>query len=328
MNILVTGGAGYIGSILCEALLKEYNKVVILDNLRQGHRHAVPEGAELVSIDICNKERLDTIFKGCKVDTVMHLAAETVVENSITDPKQHFGCNIVGGINLLDVMLEHNVKKIVFSSSAAVYGSPENVPIEETDPKKPINAYGDSKLMFENILRWYAKAYGINYVILRYFNASGASIHFGEDHNPETHLIPNILNAVLGINNSLVPIYGLDHPTKDGTCIRDYLHVIDIAKAHVLALQKIDYLNSRIYNLGNEAGYSVLDIINAARQITGVNIVTKAAPRRIGDPPVLIANSKLAREELNWKPQHSGLEEIINSAWQWKTKHPNGYKKF
>jgi UDP-glucose 4-epimerase len=325
MNLLVTGGAGYIGSILCEELVKDNYRVIVLDNLQQGHRLAVPKNAELVCIDICNKDEVDTIFGHYRIDAVMHLAAETVVESSVTNPKQHFRCNIVGGVNLLDSMIKYDVRKIVFSSSAAVYGSPKNIPICESDPKNPVNAYGDSKLMFENILKWYAKAYSLNYITLRYFNAAGASVLYGEDHNPETHLIPNILKVAFNGNNNPILVYGLDYPTKDGSCIRDYLHVIDIAKAHILALQNIEYLNCNTYNLGNEVGYSVLDVINIARQITGVNIMIKEAPKRIGDPPELIANSKLAREELKWRPQYSKLEGIINSAWQWKIKCPNGY---
>ena len=325
MNVLVTGGAGYVGSIITEELLKEGHRIIVLDNLQQGHRDAVPLGVEFMLADICDKETLEEVFRRFKVDAVMHMAAETVVEYSLTDPRRYFQNNVVGGINLLDTMLKHNVRKLIFSSSAAVYGDPQSSPIEEEHPKNPINAYGESKLMFEHILDWYGKAYGLKHICLRYFNAAGASENLGEGHHPETHLIPNVLKAALDGNP--VPVFGTDYPTKDGSCIRDYVHVIDIARAHILALEKLEGLSGRVYNLGNAKGYSVIEVIEAARRVTGVNIPVKPCPRRPGDPAVLVASSNRAKEELGWKPKFSNLEAIIESAWKWIRRHPNGYEQ-
>lgn len=250
MNVLVTGGAGYVGSIVGEELLKDGYKIIVLDNLQQGHKEAVPPRAEFVLTDICDPGALEEVFQRFKIDAVMHMAAETVVEYSMTDPRRYFRNNIVGGLNLLDAMLRHDVHKFIFSSSAAVYGEPENIPIGEDHPKNPTNSYGESKLMFERILESYGKAYGLKHVSLRYFNAAGASDLLGEDHRPETHLIPNVLKAALDESSS-VAIFGTDYPMKDGSCIRDYVHVIDIAQAHVLALKKIGELSSGAYNIGN-----------------------------------------------------------------------------
>lgn len=326
MNILVTGGAGYIGSVLCEELLKENFNVIVLDDLRQGHRCAVPEKASFCCIDICNKDEVDSVFKLFKIDAVLHMAAETVVEYSMTDPQRHFRTNVVGGINLLDTMLKYNVKKCVFSSTAAVYGIPAIVPTDEKQLREPVNAYGESKIMFENILKWAAKAYGMKFVIFRYFNAAGASDLSGEDHKPETHLIPNILKMALG-QKKRVSIFGSDYTTKDGTCVRDYLHVLDIAQAHILALNQINNRHGQVFNLGNEKGYSVLDIVKLAEIITKTKIDYHFAPKREGDPPVLIADSQLARKELGWIPKYSNLETIIESSWNWMQKYPDGYKK-
>jgi UDP-glucose 4-epimerase len=324
MKILVTGGAGYIGSVLAEELIKEGHRIIVFDNLQQGHLQAISAGAEFVLVDICDRNALDNAFQKLDIEAVVHMAAETIVEYSMTDPRRHFQTNVVGGINILEAMHKYQVDKIVFSSSASVYGVPQRVPIDENHPGEPINAYGESKLMFERILEWFARAYKIKYIALRYFNAAGASLLLGEDHNPETHLIPNVLKAALR-PGATVPIYGLDHDTKDGSCIRDYLHVIDIARAHSLALSSIESVNRRAYNLGNDIGYSNLEVVNLAREITDVDIPTKAAPRRIGDPPVLIADSKLIRRELGWQPRYADLGSIINSTWQWMKKHPYGY---
>lgn len=324
MAILVTGGAGYVGSIIAEKLLQQGYKVVILDNLQQGHREAVPPEAEFVLADICDGEALERVFHRFDIDAVMHLAAETVVEYSMTDPKRFFHHNILGGINVLDLMSPHDVHRFVFSSSAAVYGEPQAIPTEESHPKVPVNAYGESKLMFERILEWYGRAYGLKFISLRYFNAAGASLRLGEDHRPETHLIPNVLKVALG-QASEVPILGTDYPTQDGSCVRDYVHVLDIATAHILALEKLDNLGGKVYNLGSGQGYSVNEVVEAARRVTGAEIPKKACPRRQGDPAVLVASSELAKSELGWEPKYPELESIIESAWKWMRAHPNGY---
>ena len=326
MNVLVTGGAGYIGSIVTEHLLKQGHTVTVLDNLQQGHREAVLSPAEFVSGDICDVKTLTQIFSNIRIDAVMHMAANTLVGHSMTDPKRYFHNNLVGGISLLDAMLEHNVKKIIFSSTAAVYGEPQNSPIEENHPKVPINSYGQSKLMFENVLDWYRRAYGIECVSFRYFCAAGATELLGEDHSPETHLIPNVLKAALNEDNTL-SVFGTDYPTKDGSCIRDFIHVTDVARAHLLALEKAASLSGNVYNLGNGEGYSVLEVIKVAEKIVGRNIPVKFAPRRAGDPVTLIASSKRATKELGWNPEFPELENIIESAWLWLQDHPHGYKQ-
>jgi UDP-glucose 4-epimerase len=325
MNILVTGGVGYVGSIVTEELLNKGYRVIILDNLQQGHKEASLPEAEFVLADICEAQALEDIFHRFEIDAVMHMAAETVVEYSMTDPKRYFHNNIVGGIDLLDTMLKHKVYKFVFSSSAAVYGEPRTTPIEEDHPKIPVNSYGESKLMFERILEWYGKAYGLKHISLRYFNAAGATKLLGEDHHPETHLIPNVLKAALDKNNP-VSIFGTDYPTKDGSCIRDYVHVIDIAQAHILALETIEQLSGRAYNLGNGEGYSVLEVVEAARKATHAEIPVKISPRRAGDPAVLVASSRRAKEELGWRSKFPELEAIIESAWKWMKQHPKGYE--
>lgn len=325
MNILVTGGAGYVGSVVTKELVKQRHRVIVLDNLQQGHREAVPSGSELIVADIHKAEVLDKAFHQAKIDAVMHMAAESVVEYSLTDPRRYFQSNIIGGIKLLDSMLKYSISKLIFSSSAAVYGEPHNVPITEDHPQMPLNAYGESKLIFERILKWYGRAYGLKHISLRYFNAAGATEHLGEDHRPETHLIPNVLKAAL--KNSPVTIFGTDYPTKDGSCIRDYVHVIDIAEAHVSALEKVDELSGGSYNLGNGDGYSVLQVMAEARRVTKIEIPSRVSRRRLGDPAVLVASSDRARAELGWKPKFSDLETIIQSAWQWLREHPDGYKE-
>jgi len=319
MHVLVTGGAGYVGSVVADGLLKAGHAVTILDNLQQGHKEAVPEGARFIKADFCQPDDLDAAFRQSGLDAVMHMAGETIVEYSTTDPKRYFHTNVIGGINLLDAMLGHNLKLIVFSSSAAVYGEPQTAPIEENHPKNPINTYGLTKLMFEQILEWYGKAYGLRHISLRYFNAAGATDRLGESHSPETHLIPNVLKAALA--GTAISVFGTDYPTRDGSCIRDYVHVIDIAQAHVLALEKLDTLKAGAYNLGNGQGYSVLEVIQAARKVTGIDIPAKLSPRRAGDPAVLVASSGRARAELGWKPRLPELETIIDSAWRCKMGH-------
>jgi UDP-glucose 4-epimerase len=323
-TVLVTGGAGYVGSIVVEELLKQGYQVIVLDNLQQGHRDAVPREAELLIGDILDPQCLEGVFQRGTVDAVMHMAAETIVEFSMTDPKRYFQNNVVAGISLLEAMLKHEVGKLIFSSSAAVYGEPQATRIEEEHPRAPVNAYGESKLMFERILDWYGKAYRLKHISLRYFNAAGATESLGEDHRPETHLIPAVLKAALGRDGPF-HIFGTDCPTEDGSCIRDYIHVADIAKAHVLALEKVEPLGAGVYNLGNGKGFSVLQVVEAARRVTGLDIPARVSPRRPGDPAVLVASAKRAREELGWKPKFAELEVIIESAWKWAREHPHGY---
>jgi len=326
MNVLVTGGAGYVGSVVTAELLKEGHNAIVLDNLQQGHKEAVSPPTEFISADICDVQSLDEVFRCTKIDAVMHMAAETAMEYSITDPKRCFQTNIVGGINLLNAMDKYGVYKVVFSSSAAVYGEPHSIPIEEDHPKNPINSYGESKLMFEHILAWYWRAYGVKYISLRYFNAAGATKFLGEDHRPETHLIPNVLKAAWQKNNP-VCIFGTDYPTKDGSCIRDYVHVVDIARAHILAMERLENLSGRVYNLGNGKGYSVLEVVKAAEEVTRSEIPVKFCPRRPGDPASLVASSGRARQELGWEPQVPELDRIVDSAWQWLREHPTGYEQ-
>lgn len=340
MNILVTGAAGYIGSVITAELVKEGHSVVALDNLSQGHRKAVAPEAVFILAELGKPEELEDVFRHYQIEAVIHLAAESLVEQSMTDPGRYFQNNVISGINLLDIMLKHNVRKLVFSSSAAIYGQPRNIPIEETDPTTPINPYGESKLMFEKILHWYGHAYELEFISLRYFNAAGATERLGEHHNPETHLIPNVLKVASG-QQKHIPIFGMDYPTKDGSCVRDYIHVLDIAHAHILALQKLQSpvpgpqsltpegcrLGTGVYNLGSGEGYSVMEVVETARKVTGAKIPAEVHPRRQGDPAVLIASSKLAKSELGWQPEHSALETIIESAWRWQKSHPYGYKE-
>ena len=325
MNILVTGAAGYIGSIITEKLIQEGSSVIALDNLTQGHREAIDPEAMFIRAELADSKKLEQVFRRYQISSVMHLAAESLVEDSMTDPKRYFQNNVICSVSLLDTMLKYGVHKIVFSSSAAVYGKPKKVPIEESDTTIPVNAYGESKLMFERILHWYGRAYKLKFIALRYFNAAGASERFGEDHNPETHLIPNALKVALG-QRDYVPILGTDYPTKDGSCVRDYIHVLDIAKAHLLALKQLENNeNNKAYNLGNGEGYSVFEVISAVRKVTGADIPTVIQSRRQGDPPVLVASSELAKSGLGWHPEYPALESIVESAWQWQKEYPYGY---
>ncbi len=321
--ILVTGGAGYVGSVVAQELLERGYEVLVLDNLLQGHRRAVPTHAAFVEGDLRNAGGLEKIFSQFRVDGVMHMAAETVIEYSMTDPERYFSNNVIGGLRLLEAMLRQGVKRLIFSSTAAVYGEPRSVPIDEQHPKAPVNAYGESKLMFERILEWYGRAYGLKYASFRYFNAGGATQGLGEDHRPETHLIPTILKAAFG--SSVVPIYGTDYPTDDGSCVRDFVHVEDIAHAHVLALGKLDAVSGNAYNLGNGKGFSVLQVVETARRVTGRNIPLSWQPRRRGDPVALVASCSRVKTDLGWQPQFPGLDGIIESAWRWFREHPDGY---
>ena len=324
MNLLVTGAAGYIGSICAEVLLARGVRVIALDNLQGAHRAAVPPAAEFCQADLGDRRQLEDVFARHRIGAVMHFAGEAQVAKSVREPSAFYVANVAGGVNLLDVMLRHRVKKLIFSSTAATYGEPQIVPIPEDHPKNPINPYGKSKLVFEQILADYAADTGLQYISLRYFNAAGASAERGEAHHPETHLIPRVLDAALGVLPHL-DVFGTDYPTPDGTCVRDYVHVLDIADAHVLALEALDRAAGAAYNVGNSRGYSILEVLEAARKITGRAIPQKLAPRRPGDPAVLVASAEKLRRELGWDPRHSSLEEIIASAWAWKQAHPKGY---
>lgn len=325
MNILVTGAAGYIGSVVAEELIKEGHSVIALDNLQQGRCQAIYSEATFVQIDLADKEGLKKVVNNYSIEAVMHLAAETSVGFSMSDPQRYFTSNVVYGLNLLEAMLEYGVRKMVFSSSAAVYGEPDQIPITEEAPEKPANAYGESKLLFEKILAWYGKAYNLKHISLRYFNAAGATMRLGEDHRPETHLIPNVLKVALG-QLPCVEVFGIDYPTPDRSCIRDYIHVVDIAQAHVLALNSLNGHCARIYNLGNGEGFSVLEVVQAAREVTGAEIPVWITGRRVGDPAILVASSKRISTELGWKPKYPDLKEIIATAWEWHKRHPNGYE--
>jgi UDP-glucose 4-epimerase len=324
MKVLVTGGAGYIGSVVVEQLIKHNHEAVVYDNLSKGHAAAVAEGATFIKGDLLDREQLTRALSDHGVEAVIHMAASSLVGESVKKPHDYFNNNVIAGLTLLDAMLTVGVKKLVFSSTAATYGAPETVPITEEVPVNPTNPYGESKLAFERLLRWYDEAYSLRYVSLRYFNAAGASERCGEDHDPESHLIPNVLRAAAG-KLSHVNVFGEDYDTPDGTCVRDYIHVIDLADAHILALN-VAAERSEIYNLGYGSGYSVAEVVEMARQVTGHWITTEAAPRRAGDPPVLIASSDKIRRDLGWNPRHSELDQIIASAWRWHQAHPNGYE--
>ncbi|HEV8168864.1 MAG TPA: UDP-glucose 4-epimerase GalE [Pyrinomonadaceae bacterium] len=314
MRVLVTGGAGYIGSVVTEQLVSDGHEVVVYDNLSKGHRDAVVAGASFVQADLHDAEKLRETLNG--IDAVIHMAAFSLVGESVEAPSKYYHNNVVAGLVLLDAMRDRGVKRIVFSSTAATYGEPEAQPIFESAPTNPTNPYGESKLAFEKAMHWYERAYGLRYASLRYFNAAGASEKCGEDHDPETHIIPITLQVAAG-KRPQVEIYGDDYPTADGTCVRDYIHVIDLARAHILALGVLNE-RSAIYNLGcGGEGYSVRDVIDTARRVTGKEIPVRMGPRRPGDPAVLIASSDKIKSELGWQPQFQDLGVIIESAWRW-----------
>ena len=324
MRVLVTGGAGYIGSVVVEELLRDDHEVVVYDNLAKGHQQSVPASVPFIEADLLNRARLIEAFREHQVEAVIHMAADSLVGESVQKPEKYYRNNVVAGLSLLDAMREAGVKRLVFSSTAAVYGEPEKQPIEETDLTNPTNTYGETKLTFERALRWYESAYGIRYASLRYFNAAGATERCGESHDPETHLIPLVLQAATG-QREHVEIYGEDYPTRDGTCVRDYIHVVDLARAHIAALQILDK-RSAIYNLGcGGEGYSVREVIDVANEITGREIPIKIGPRRAGDPAVLIASSEKIKRELGWAPQYQDLRKIVDSAWEWLQQNPRGY---
>jgi len=321
VKILVVGGAGYIGSVCAELLLDEGHEVGVFDNLSEGHRRAVDSRAAFIEADLAERERIQAALADFQPEAVMHFAASALVGESMENPSKYFRNNIAHGLNLLDAMVATGVNRIVFSSTCATFGPPKHVPIDEAAPQRPINPYGESKLAFEKILRWYDEIHGLRFVALRYFNAAGASENFGEEHRVETHLIPNVLKVALG-KKPLVEVYGTDYDTPDGTCIRDYIHILDLARAHILALKcaKSDY-----YNLGTGGGTSVREVIESCRKITGHKIPSVEKPRRAGDSPRLIAASEKIQRELGWRPQFQRIDAIIESAWRWHQKFPNGY---
>jgi UDP-glucose 4-epimerase len=325
MRVLVTGGAGYIGSVVVEELLRDGHHVTVYDNLSKGHREAITPGAEFVQAELLDQERLKTTLRQREIEAVIHMAADSLVGESVEHPSKYYQNNLAAGLTLLDVLREAKVYQLVFSSTAAVYGEPQKQPIEETDPTGPTNPYGETKLGFERAVHWYHLAYGLRYVSLRYFNAAGATERCGEWHHPETHLIPMVLQVAAGIR-SHVEIYGEDYPTRDGTCVRDYIHVVDLARAHVLALTNLQK-SGGVYNLGcGGEGYTVSEVIECARDVTGKNIPVQVGPRRGGDPSVLIASSQRIKQQLGWLPEFQDLESIIGSAWSWLQKHSEGYE--
>lgn len=327
--ILVCGGAGYIGSHAVFELIDRNEKVIIVDNLQTGHKDALHEKAKFYKGDIRDREFLDRVFSENHIEAVIHFAANSLVGESMENPLKYYDNNVYGTQVLLEAMRDHNVNKIVFSSTAATYGEPKNIPILETDETSPTNPYGETKLAMEKMFKWADLAYGIKYISLRYFNVAGAhqSGKIGEDHNPETHLIPLILQVPLG-KRKHISIFGEDYDTHDGTCVRDYIHVTDLVDAHILAVEKLrSGSESSIFNLGNGEGFSVKEMIEAARRVTGHEIPAVIERRRAGDPAKLIASSKKAMRELGWKPKYTNIEDIINSAWKWHQNKPNGFEK-
>jgi UDP-glucose 4-epimerase len=323
-RILVTGGAGYVGSVCVALLLEKGYDVAIYDNLSTGHTEAVPTGALLEIGDLNDSDRLAGIVSAFRPDFVMHFAASCLVGESYEKPLLYYENNVANGANLLRVMLKHHVKAMIFSSSCAVYGEPKRIPMMEDDPKAPINPYGRTKLAFENMLEDCDAAHGLKSVCLRYFNAAGATDQLGEDHNPETHIIPNVLRVPLG-KVAEVPVFGDDYPTADGTCVRDYIHVSDLATAHEQALGILRQGRSDRINLGNGNGFSVLDVIRACEKVAGKRVPYTVSPRRKGDPAVLVASAARAAEVLGWEPRYTSLESIIETAWEWHRRHPGGY---
>lgn len=323
-KILVTGGAGYIGSVCTRQLLGLGHDVVVIDDLRTGHAEAVPAPARLYRMDCGDRKGLSRVLGEHSIDAVFHFAAKALVPESVSNPGTFFDGNVASGIALLETLRKFGVRRFVFSSSAAVYGNPTSIPIEEEHGKEPVNSYGETKWMFERVLGWYASAYRWTVVAFRYFNASGATGETGEDHRPETHIIPLLLETASG-RRSHFEIYGDDYDTPDGTCVRDYVHVSDIAAAHILALSGSEVGGMAAYNIGLGRGYSVWEVVRAAEEVTGRKIPVQIAPRRPGDPAVLCASPAKLKRELGWEPRHSDLKQMIGDAWAWKNQHPNGY---
>lgn len=324
MRVLVTGGAGYIGSIVTEMLIEQGHKAVVMDSLAHGNRAAVHPDADFHRLDLLDVPGLEALFASHSFDAVVHLAAEAAIADSMTNPGLYFRANINGGIHLLDAMARHGVKKIVFSSTAAVFGEPRSVPIFEDAVKDPVNSYGESKLLFERALPWYQRAHDLRHVTFRYFNACGASKRFGEWRRHETHIIP-ILFEVLEGRRPQFTLFGTDYDTHDGTCIRDYLHVRDIAQAHLLALEKIDDLVAEDFNLGNGQGFTNRQVVQAVEKASGTSVPVADGPRRPGDPAVLVASSEKAKKLLGWKPEYPDLDSMVETAWAWRRANPEGY---
>ena len=322
MNVLVTGGAGYIGSICVEELINAGHSVTVLDNLSEGHRSAVDSRARFVEGNLGNADTVKKAIKEAQAEAIIHFAAHALVGESMQNPGKYFRNNVGWGLELLDAAVQNNVRKFVFSSTCATYGPPDRVPMTEDLPQRPINPYGESKLMFEKMLLWYEQIFGLEFVAFRYFNAAGASKKFGEHHKIETHLIPNVLRVPLG-QAAQCEIYGTDYPTPDGTCIRDYIHIVDLAQAHMLAMQPG---KKGFFNLGNGEGYSVREVITMCEKVSGKKITAVEKPRRPGDPPRLVASAQKAITELGWKPKYPKLEDIVSSAWEWHKANPGGYK--
>jgi UDP-glucose 4-epimerase len=323
MKILITGGAGYIGSVVVEQLIAANESVVVFDNLSQGHRAAVHPEAAFVQGDLADRKAIDAVLSQHRPDAVMHFASKTLVGESMQKPFLYLGDNVTTGLNLLQSIVEHGVKRVILSSTANLFDQPERMPIDESERIVPGSPYGESKFILERMLHWLDRICGVRFACLRYFNAAGATSTRGEDHDPELHLIPLVLQVALG-KREKVSIFGDDYPTRDGTCVRDYIHVIDLAQAHILALGALEG-GSRFYNLGNGEGFTVKEVIDTAREITGRTIRADAAPRRAGDPAVLVAASNKIRKELGWAPRFPHVREIIESAWQWHQANPDGY---
>ncbi|MEW6601748.1 MAG: UDP-glucose 4-epimerase GalE [Nitrospirota bacterium] len=324
MNVLVTGGAGYIGSVVVEMLLQQGFPVVVVDSLVEGHRSAIPADIPFYKEDIGERKVIKKILIDHKIDAVIHMAGETLVSKSMTHPEDYFTVNVAKGLQLLEAMREAGTKRIIFSSTAALFGNPEFTPINEEHPTNPINAYGRSKLMFEQMLEWYERVHKFTYICLRYFNAAGATAMHGEHHPVETHLIPIVLQTALG-QREYVEIYGTDYETKDGTCVRDYIHVEDLANVHIGALRKMDEIGSQKLNLGNGEGYSVKEVIESAREITGHPIPAKESSRRAGDPGTLVATSERTHTLIGVKFKYPDIKQIVQAAWNWHSKNPHGY---
>ena len=328
MNVLVTGGAGYIGSVIVEFLVQQGHSVTVLDSLYKGHSGAVTSPARLIRADLADPEAIKQALDAAQADAVIHMAADSLVGESMSNPAKYFRNNVVNSQNLVDAMLGAGVKRLVFSSTAAVYGEPDTVPITEDLPLQPTNVYGETKLAFERMLGWYDRISGLRWIALRYFNAAGATDAHGEDHDPESHLIPIVLQVPLGKRES-VQLFGTDYPTEDGTCVRDYIHVADLADAHIKALETLapetPGVRSGAYNLGNGTGYSNRQVIESCRRVTGHAIPVVEAPRRPGDPAALVASSERIRRDLDWTPRYPEIDQIVDSAWRWHQRHPNGY---
>lgn len=332
MNTLVTGGAGYIGSVVVEELIRRGERVTVYDNLFQGHRAAVHPQAEFILGDLADREALNDLFARHDFEAVMHFASYTLVGESMKQPFKYVGDNVMNGLNLLRAMVDHGVCRFVLSSTANLFDQPERLPIDETERIVPGSPYGESKFILERVLYWLNRIHGLCYAALRYFNAAGATAERGEDHDPETHLIPLVLRVALGQRDH-IEVYGSDYPTRDGTCVRDYIHVLDLAQAHILALRALDD-GSRTYpggiapayNLGNGRGYTIREVIETAREVTGHPIPAVDGPRRPGDPPELVAGSEKLRRELGWQPRYPDLRDIVQSAWNWHRTHPHGYE--